>query len=75
MSAGIKLENIWHILPKQRTESQSIAAICDAQSNCAYDNKLINDTLLTLYCKLYTSEQPNEVFDGLFLISTCLLYQ
>ncbi len=42
-------------LTKKRSESQSIAAICDAQNNRIYDNKFINDTLKEFYCRLYTS--------------------
>lgn len=50
-------------LTKKRAESQSTAAICDAQGNRIYDNQLINDTFKTLYSKLYASEQPNDTFD------------
>lgn len=31
-------------LTRKRAESQSIAAVCDAQNNRIYDNMLINDT-------------------------------
>ena len=47
-------------LTKKRVESQSIAALCDAQGNGMYDNKLINNTFKAFYHNLYTSELPNE---------------
>lgn len=50
-------------LTKKRSESQSIAAICDAQNSRIYDNKLINDTFKEYYCKLYTSEQPCDALN------------
>ena len=50
-------------LTKKRSESEVIAAICDAQDNHIYDTKSINDTFKEFYCRLYTSEQPCNTFE------------
>ena len=47
-------------LTKKRAESQTIAALCDAQGSRIYDNKLINDTFKIFYHNLYSSEQPRD---------------
>ena len=59
MNMGINLENTKHISQKKE-QSQTIAALCDAQGSCIYDNKLINDTFKIFYHDLYSTEQPGD---------------